>query len=333
MPLTPPERASLRQFLQNRFDLSELKNLAFDLGVDYQLFSHERIQDLSRELVEYFDRRDKLGCLVAEALNRRHDEEMAQLLAKLPVCSPSTKVQIIVSEDLVEDISKLLAEIAEKLGLPKEEVVLIGATRGSTRLLLTLPEATADLLIDSEIRSFGDGEYQVVLIVTFDSLGSTSQDVWRYVASERLTVVREDYALTPPIAWKRAMDLLLEKAPSGIHALRRATKSIVGPVAEALTDRPWKQLRQRLLTQASKLPHSKYLDTTLMKETLDELIRLNDQVRMLLETHRVKPGPDSFEALNHRAGALASHLKRIYRLELGDAPELDDLAGETSETA
>jgi hypothetical protein len=40
--LEPNERASLREFLVGRFTLDELKNLAFDLGVDYESFAHQQ---------------------------------------------------------------------------------------------------------------------------------------------------------------------------------------------------------------------------------------------------------------------------------------------------
>ena len=34
------EKANLRQFISSRFSLDELKDLTFDLGVDYESFPH-----------------------------------------------------------------------------------------------------------------------------------------------------------------------------------------------------------------------------------------------------------------------------------------------------
>jgi len=81
--LEPAERMRLRQFLMDRFSLDGLKELAFDLGVDHQRFPHETIGDFARELISHFERRSQLGHLVAEALQRRHDDDLAPLAAKL----------------------------------------------------------------------------------------------------------------------------------------------------------------------------------------------------------------------------------------------------------
>jgi len=121
------EKTSLRQFLINRFSLDELKGLAFDVGVDYELFPHQTKPEFSRELLLYLERRNQLSCLVTEILRQRHDDAVAQLLVKLPPCTPLKKVQIIVSEDLLENVSEFLGELAARLNLSRDEVVLIGA--------------------------------------------------------------------------------------------------------------------------------------------------------------------------------------------------------------
>lgn len=135
LAIDPSERARLRHFLVDRFDLRELEDLAFDLGVDYQLFSHETIQVLARELITYFERRDRLSCLINEVLRLRDDNDLVQLLAKLPPCTPLKKIQIIVSEDLLEVVSELVEGLATELGMAKDEVMLIRATWGSTGAL------------------------------------------------------------------------------------------------------------------------------------------------------------------------------------------------------
>ncbi|RLC60713.1 MAG: hypothetical protein DRI48_11605 [Chloroflexi bacterium] len=111
-----------------------------------------------------------------------------------------------------------------------------------------------------------------------------------------------------------------------INVLRDSTKLIVGPVAQMLTGEQWKEARGFLLTRASKLPRSNYLDTGLMNEAVGELVRLNDDLRILLSACRIELNPGQLEALEHCAGRLARCLIRIYRLEAGDAPELELLA-------
>ncbi len=141
-----------------------------------------------------------------------------------------------------------------------------------------------------------------------------------------LQLVKEERRLESRIRWlqRRIADL------RPIDVLRRATKLMVGPVAQTLTGEPWKPLRQRLLTQASKLPHAAYMDTALMEETACDLIQFTREIRVLLEAHRIEPNQGELEALQHRAGRMAEYLIRIYRLEVGDAPELEALvAGQT----
>jgi hypothetical protein len=141
-----------------------------------------------------------------------------------------------------------------------------------------------------------------------------------------LQLVKEERRLESRIRWlqRRIADL------RPIDVLRRATKLMVGPVAQTLTGEPWKPLRQRLLTQASKLPYAAYLDTALMEEAVGDMIQLTREIRILLEAHRIEPNPGQLEALQRRAGRLADYLIRIYQLGVGDAPELEALvAGRT----
>lgn len=134
-----------------------------------------------------------------------------------------------------------------------------------------------------------------------------------------LQLVKEERRLESRIRWLKRR--VVELRP--INVLREATKLIVGPVAQALTGEPWKPLRQRLLTQASKLPHAAHLDVALMEEVANELIRLTREVRILLEAYRIEPNPGQLEALERRAGRMADYLIGIYRLEAGDAPDLE----------
>ncbi|MDY7078872.1 MAG: hypothetical protein SXV54_18315 [Chloroflexota bacterium] len=137
-----------------------------------------------------------------------------------------------------------------------------------------------------------------------------------------LQLVKEKRRMESRIRWLERR--IIELRP--INVLREATKLVVGPVAQALTGEPWKQLRQCLLTQASRLPHAAHLDTVLMEESADDLIRLTHEVRIMLEAHHIEPNLGQLEALGRRAGILADHLIHTYRLEAGDAPELEALA-------
>ncbi len=112
-----------------------------------------------------------------------------------------------------------------------------------------------------------------------------------------------------------------------IAVLRESTKWVTGPLALALADETGKSLRQRLLTQASKLPSTTYLDMDLLESATADMIRINREARILLGAHRIAPNAGQLEALRQRAKILAEYLIRIYRLKRGDASELDRLAG------
>ena len=111
-----------------------------------------------------------------------------------------------------------------------------------------------------------------------------------------------------------------------IEVLRRVTKLVTGPLAETLTGASWRALRQRLLLQASRLPHKDYLDDALMETATDDLTHLAHEVQVLLQARDIEPDPAQLEGLRRRGRQLAEILFGIYRLKPGDAPELDSLA-------
>lgn len=67
------KRARLRQILTHYFDESELRNLSFDLGVDYESLPGATKGDKARELVAYFERRDRLAELIQACHGLRPD--------------------------------------------------------------------------------------------------------------------------------------------------------------------------------------------------------------------------------------------------------------------
>lgn len=212
--LDPVERAGLRQLLVDRFDLDELKDLAFDLGVDYQLFSHETTRTLARELIAYVERRGELNCLVAEVMKQRSDKSLAQLVTKLPACSPHKEMQIIVSQDLLTDVSELIDEMAMLLKLDRDDVVLIGAAWGSVRLLVGLPAKALNVQAVSRIRDLGDGKCWVVSVDFFESLDPASQKAWRFVAYEK-PPARYGGVLRPVASWEEALEATDDVSSNG----------------------------------------------------------------------------------------------------------------------
>jgi hypothetical protein len=159
-------------------------------------------------------------------------------------------------------------------------------------------------------------------------------------ARENLTLVDEriaDYVLSTDVPLQlikeqrrlKSRIRQVERRLAGqrpIEVLRRVTKLVTGPLAETLTGAPWRALRQRLLTQASRLPRKDYLDRALMEATTNDMTHLAHDVQVLLEARRIEPDPAQLEGLRRRARQLAGLLRRIYRLKPGEAPEIDSLA-------
>jgi hypothetical protein len=63
----------LRQVLDGRFGVGELRTFCFDLGIDYDDLPGESKADKARELVSYVERHDRLSDLVALGKTRRPD--------------------------------------------------------------------------------------------------------------------------------------------------------------------------------------------------------------------------------------------------------------------
>jgi hypothetical protein len=93
MKLKPTERRKLREHLENRFSLEELKTLAFDLGVPYESLPHQTTQVLGRELIAYSERTNSLRDLIKQALQRRPDHSLRHIAARL-VAELHTKIRI-----------------------------------------------------------------------------------------------------------------------------------------------------------------------------------------------------------------------------------------------
>jgi energy-coupling factor transporter ATP-binding protein EcfA2 len=177
--LDPDDRAKLRECLEQQFSLEELETLAFDLGIDSNKLLHTTAIQLSRELIGYFERRGNLNGLLTKMLSDRHDDALARLSAKLPPGSPRTKVQIIIAQNILENPSEIIVDLAAKLKIDVEQVELIGAAWGSLRLLVGLPQGAANILASSKVHDLVNGRYHVISITAFDSLDVASQEAWR----------------------------------------------------------------------------------------------------------------------------------------------------------
>jgi hypothetical protein len=142
-----------------------------------------------------------------------------------------------------------------------------------------------------------------------------------------LQLIKEERRLTRRI---RGLEDEIDQARP-ITLLRQATKLLTERVARAVDGMPWKGLKQRLLTQASKIPMERHLDVAALERAADDMARLNSETAVLLEALRIRGNPGQLEAVEQHAALIAGHMLAIYRLAPGEAPELDRLASTLSE--
>jgi hypothetical protein len=179
--LETQQRKVLLDFLVERFSLDDLKVLAFDLGVDYEILPHDSLPQLSLELIRYFERRSDLASLVREVLVQRPDDGIAQLLATLAPGTPLTKLEIVLpNEDLArvrpEDLRQAIAQF---LSIPVADVNVIAMAAGSVRVLLGLPADAAARLAEAAGTEVQVGAYRVRVVGPYAALKPDRREAWR----------------------------------------------------------------------------------------------------------------------------------------------------------
>lgn len=205
LPVLVSDDASyLREFLIDHFNRNEMRDLVFDLGLKHESFPQSTIGEFAREIVEYFIRIKKPGCLVAAILKKRHQDAMVDLLVKLPPCRPMKKVQIILPRNLIENAANSIEKLAAIFGVSESELEIIGASEGSLRLLISLPEEAMEKLADSAIVEHQFEGKQILSITPFESLDLASQATWQLVA-RNWPYSLEGNSLIPAVTWQDAL--------------------------------------------------------------------------------------------------------------------------------
>lgn len=215
--LTNEERAELLRLLVERFNLSELRNLAYVLNVDYEQFRHETMADLSRELLLFCERRGLISCLLNEVRKQRPDQGdwLAALLAKLPPCHDGQKIQMIVAETLLERVQDLLEGLARELGVPVTAITVVGAAWGSLRLLLGVPTTAVDFTRFKQITTLGNGRYHILSIEALTFLPDEAQKTWQLIATTSPPAL-VDGTLYATMSWQAAYAIVNEQKEAAV---------------------------------------------------------------------------------------------------------------------
>jgi hypothetical protein len=254
--LSKEDRSELLRLLTEGFNLSELKDLCFVLGVNHELFRHDTLSDLARELLLFCERRELVGCLLNEIRQRRPDrgDWLATILAKLLPCDKGQKVQVIVAETLLAQVQLLLDDLAQELGVPVEAITVVAAAWGSTRLLLSVPTAAMDFTRFKQISTLANGRYHVLSIEAFTFLPAATQATWQLIATTQPPLSTED-TLYATMGWQAAQTMINESqettaispaATPSTHWLSRAdnqtdllaiSQDLVGQLSPGETER------------------------------------------------------------------------------------------------
>ncbi len=196
----------LQQFMARRLDGDEIKDLAFDMGVAYTLFTYRTEEELAQALVHQLAGQDMLDCLAHQLQRRWPSQYIARLFPRPAICALPVKVEALIATEEgsrihVEDLQKTLAR---HFAVPVEQITLIGAAKRSLRVLIGVPEEAIDLRVLSEIRLRGEEERTFIFLTPFESLSRDMQNAWRYACCSAPPTVTGDF-LQPEVTWDDAL--------------------------------------------------------------------------------------------------------------------------------
>ena len=83
--------SKLRKLLNEHFNTSELRNLSFDLGIDYEMLQNESKGDFTRELITYCERHGLIKRLIQIILELRPNISLVGKLIDATVMEISFK--------------------------------------------------------------------------------------------------------------------------------------------------------------------------------------------------------------------------------------------------
>ena len=123
--MTADLRAQMQRLLVRHFNLSELKDLCFELSISYEELPNSTISEFARELILYCERHSLEGCLAEVMCHARPLDDVINIFGQISGCNPRSKIQIVIkAEGIVfsaADIAKALALIIGTLILARYE--------------------------------------------------------------------------------------------------------------------------------------------------------------------------------------------------------------------
>lgn len=185
--LTSQERRYLHRFLTERFNLSELKTLAYYQNYPFEDYPHDTISDLAREMLQYSEREGQLGEFLKAILEERPDDELARIYARqpLPEKAARVKLELIIRQASKENAQEIRDRIARTMGWRQDEIGIIFAASGSLRLLLSVPRDKLPALLNLAKDPQFWQPYEVESARPFAELPKAEQARWYRLVMEQ----------------------------------------------------------------------------------------------------------------------------------------------------
>ncbi len=128
----------LLHHLQRRFNLTELRLLCTELGVDYENFPQAK-GDFCMGLVGFCERRQDLARLAQAMYFKRRDAKLKDIIRRLPPSPPRLKAQVVIDTSLSLRKKDVHALLVNALRIAPDQICIIALSTGSIRALVDLP--------------------------------------------------------------------------------------------------------------------------------------------------------------------------------------------------
>lgn len=196
--LVQDDRVFLRRFLVEKFSLDELKEIAFDLCGDYELFRHDTKPNLAVDLIMQFTQKGRLSDLVLAVKMRRPDSRLDDLRKKLPKLRPYAKLEIHVAKSQKQEAEWAIEQLLLRGNLSKDEVSIMAYADGSMRMLIGVPETKIEILLSLR------WENSEISIRRFAQLDTLSKYTWHKIVKHH-PPIDINGVLQPSITWREVM--------------------------------------------------------------------------------------------------------------------------------
>jgi hypothetical protein len=159
--------------------MEQVETLAYELGINSELLSKPNLTVFSRELLQYCEKNDKVGCLLLGALKEKPDPSVAAICQRAPSCTPEVKLEVIIRDAGMKNLREALLDFLASYGLKPGEVSVVGAAAGSLRILISVPAEVAEHILAHPVRDLAQGRYHIEAIRRYDGLSPEEQLQWR----------------------------------------------------------------------------------------------------------------------------------------------------------